>query len=170
MKRLITLIFVLAISITTFAQIQTQILGMTLGSTTKQSALNILKQKGYKIKENTSTNIDVEGVNFGGVKWRYTSFNFYKGKLLYVYFHINSLDIEISTIDAIYDRVNGNLMTKYKKYYDAEYSPDNGCAYIDNKVWLETDRFWSQNVYHFYLQYTYMPLDDQRRNDAKNEL
>jgi len=132
MKRIITIFLALFIGLSMSAQIQTKILGFTLGTTNKSTVLNQYKTKIKKASYAEDT-YDLQNVEFAGYKWDLVSFAFHKGKLYAVYFTMSSSHTPVSIIDLSWNSLKNSLYNKYSRYYSNR-STSNTIEYSDRKT------------------------------------
>ncbi|MCQ2145991.1 MAG: hypothetical protein MJZ16_00575 [Bacteroidales bacterium] len=117
MKRLITILFLVFISLNLSAQIQRTFLGCTIGEPI-QSVKDKLEKQGFKINNQSSIGqFHIRNAQFGGEYWWYVTFSISGEKLGYVEFKLHQEDGE-------FKRLNDKLMTKYKDYYRSNESTE----------------------------------------------
>jgi len=145
MKRLFSLLVVLAVSITTFAQIQTKIQGLILGKTTKNTAISIMKNKGYKLEYNDGTYICNKPISFGGVTWEGVEISFIENKVSSITFQITYTKEE--KLNSLYSNLSGKL-NKYSRYKGTSGTSNNGFDRSEN---------YSDGIISINLKQSYLP-------------
>lgn len=119
------------------AQVQRNILGLTLGVTTKESALKILKQKNLPVKLRTGGSnqyYNDVGVSFGGVYYDGFIIIFVKNKLATI---LLLKEITYDNMKDYYKLVTDNLRAKYEansKITINEGDGQGGFTVYDNKT------------------------------------
>ena len=118
------IVFLLCVN-TSYAQIQTKILGCRVGSSTANEVMSILNQQGYAIYycgqhsfvsasgiRSCGEDYQIRGsILFGGICWDYVRFTFVGGKLAKVSFSCIEKD-------GLYSKLLSNLKNKYSRYYE----------------------------------------------------
>ena len=126
MKKLLFIFVGILFSIISFsssAQINNKILNVTLGKSTHQNVLNMVKENGYKYIQIPST-ITCTDVEFAGYGWEKTIFYFHNNLLYKVEFEypyvITEKDIKEwqrpTSQPEIYQRLRQAVKTKYAQY------------------------------------------------------
>ena len=156
MKRF--LLFCLNIALfypSTFAQIQTKIQGLSLGKTTKNSAISIMKNKGYNLEYNDGTYICYKPISFGGVTWEGIEISFMENKVSSITFQITYAKEE--KLNSFYSNISGKL-NKYIKYKGASGTSSSGFdrseKYSDGVVSINLKQTFLPSS--LYLTYTYI--------------
>jgi hypothetical protein len=125
----------LSLTITTKAQIQTNILGCTLGVTSKSTVEQRFKQKGYNLHVSKEKNLmqgatfyDIsDGVFFGGILWDDARLRFISGKFASIKFHKY-------TSEETYNKLLSTLKRKYSRYMkETDYFQDRN---TEISVWF----------------------------------
>ena len=155
MRRLFLLLVVLIISITTFAQIQTKIQGLTLGKTTKSSAISIMKSRGYTLKYNSGTYICFKPISFGGITWEGVEISFVENIVSSITFQISYTEEE--KLNSFYSNISGKL-NKYSRYKKTSGISNSGFdrseKYSDGVVSINLKQTFLPSC--LYLTYTYI--------------
>ncbi|MCM1320291.1 MAG: hypothetical protein NC217_07930 [Muribaculaceae bacterium] len=133
MKKLLILFIVMFGVLSATAQIKSQILGCTLGVTTKATTINVLKQKGYDVKpferaalQNADFYIIKGGVSFANVIWDEVKIRFVNGKFASIAFN-TCLD------DSQFDTIKDSLISKYKRYKTTNSDPSRRQYYFSDR-------------------------------------
>lgn len=116
------------------AQIQTKILGFTLGTTSKTTVLNQYKTKITKLNLNAEETYRIQDVNFGGHIWDCAYFIFVNNKLCRVSFSISDYSIPRTTLDLKWDNLKTSLNKKYSQFYLKDSSTSEIKKYSDGKT------------------------------------
>ena len=143
MKKIVTFLLLLTISISSFAQIQRNILGLTLGKTTKASAMSILKRKGYKLEYNDGNYVCFKPTTFGGVTWEGFEVDFNGNKVSCIMFRLTYTKED--KLSSYYYNILGKL-AKYNNYKGSTYNED-----------FEKSQYYSDKTTEICLRQTYLP-------------
>lgn len=162
MRRLLSIIvFVLTVSISSFAQIQTSIYGLTLGKTTKKAAISIMQRKGYNMEYNRGPYVCYKPISFGGVTWSGVEISFMENKVSSITFQIIMGDV--SKLTSFYDNIRTKL-DKYSRYKTGSESGDfwHGRSedYSDGVVSIHLRQTYASS--DLYLTYTYIKEDSSQ--------
>lgn len=152
------------------AQIQRDILGCNLGTSSKNTVANTLKKKGLRYENASTTQLCAFNVEFGGINWKYVFFNFFDNKLYQIAFMCSSFDSSPEHLKISYDRVSGILQRKYKKYYSSMYSDATNTSYDDKTTGV--DLYYgtkSDGSTILSLDYKYYPLFDRLGQTQEDE-
>ncbi len=126
MKKILTITLLLITVLSINAQITRDILGLTLGKSSQQQVVKIMKDKGYYV-EYIDDGIAVatdNGFIFGGITWQGLSIGFYKN-ILYMICLVKSNDTSsrLSDVYSTFELLKAKLNNKYLSYknIDDEY-------------------------------------------------
>jgi hypothetical protein len=162
LKRLSITLLISFCTMLSSAQIQRNILGCNLGTSSKNAVVNTLKKKGVRYDNTSSTQLCAYNVQFGGISWSFVFFNFYGNKLYQVAFMCSSSESTSEHLSISHNRVSGILQRKYKKYYSAEFSDASNISYEDKTTGV--DLYYGTNsngLLILSLDYKYYPLFDK---------
>lgn len=152
------------------AQIQTKVLGFTLGSTTNTTIYNHFKKNNKKVIKLDDGSYQVPKVQFAGIVWDSAFFCFYKSKLCGIYF-ICSEDFNLkATLDVMWNDLSNRLNNKYGLYYSSSNSTPSRKEYCDDKIKLSLEYSYSQSRNVINLSYIHCPLWKQRVLSIDDEL
>ena len=169
-KRLSIILILLFCAMIASAQIQRNILGCNLGTSTKSAVANTLKQKGIRYENLSATQIGAYNVTFGGIDWKYVIFNFFNNKLFQVDFGCTSLESSSEHLNVSYNRVLGVLKKKYQKYYSPRYSTLTNTSFDDNTTGVDLNfETKSDGITILSLDYKYYPLFDKYTESQEAE-
>ena len=116
MKKVVLLFLFSLICCACFAQLQTNIKGLQLGTTNMNQAKNILTTQGFKLLAETKNLIAVDGFEFGDVRWDKTGIFFYEDKINTIFFAGDEEYIEQGELPYPYTKLKNALIAKYKDY------------------------------------------------------
>lgn len=133
MKRILLLILIAIGSISVNAQIQRQILGYTLGVTSRTVVVKGLKSKGFDLEviKDAANRGPVfysvkGGVSFGGFIWDDVRIGFVNGKFA-------SIMCTTYLTDAQSSKLQRALQSKYNKYSTSHTNPSSGVYDFNDK-------------------------------------
>lgn len=167
--RLLLMAVVSLISISVSSQIRINVLGLTLGASSKTEVTNYLRNNHISYSTNNKGELFAEYVKFGGHTWLVTYFTFYNGKLYCIDFRDNTDYTPKSTMDIVFNKIKDNLLDKYNNYA-LTFQP---CCieFSDNTMKLmldyRDDEFPGRSLS---LMYVYLPLLQKMVNNDKDEL
>lgn len=159
MKRLLLLIFILFVSITSFAQIQKKVFKCTLGTSTYQQVEKIL-ENNYKNPwfDGSRTILGFDNIEYGGYMWHKVTFTFYN-KVLY------TVKLEGSNFATRQDfsDLKADLERKYSQYKTSE-------GYDDGTVVIKTS-FIENPQYNYKsatISYEYKPFTEKKQKENES--
>lgn len=123
MKKFILIILIVFSALSVNAQIKRQILGYTLGVSSRSTVVQGLRNKGFDLETYEAFNqgpifYQVKGgVSFGGVVWDDVRIGFINGKFA-------SIMCETYLTEAQFSKINKALRLKYKRYSTNHTKPD----------------------------------------------
>ena len=126
MKKILIFIVIGFFALPISAQIQRQILGYTLGVSTKSTVLNGLQNKGFNVelvpnairKGAVFYNV-TGGVSFGGYIWDNVRIGFINGKFATIWFSTYLTEQQAS-------KIKRNLQSKYRRFSTSHTNPEAG--------------------------------------------
>jgi len=129
MKRVLFLLVVLFLSVSTYAQqsIQKEILGVKLGVSSKNVVVQKLKSSKYKPIIKKDGTIEIHNADYAKLKWEAT-FSFFKGKLYQVKFLRDGTEREIK---KQYAELGEKLLKRYHAFYTDEMFPQFSLTFND---------------------------------------
>ncbi len=143
-QSLIILVFIICATLTSSAQIQRQILGYTLGVSTKAAVVNGLKNKGFEveiIKDAANKGpifyLVKGGVSFAGCIWDDVRVGFVNGKFA-------SIMLTSYLKESQADKLEDAMLEKYTKYKTTNCNPSSRVwDFMDNRktnafLWVST--------------------------------
>ena len=136
MKKVLAIFLALIIGLSMSAQIQTKILGFTLGTTSKTSVLNHYKTRITRVNHNADETYRIQDVNFAGLIWDYAYFAFVNDKLYRVSFQSSSNNIPASLLDLDWENLKSSLNKKYSQFYLSNRSTSEIKEYSDGTTYL----------------------------------
>ena len=174
MKRVISLTLMLVAALTIYAQINTNIWGLTVGKSTKQQVKNVLRNKGYSVEvlyDGTIAIAPKSGVYFGGQLWERTYFAFYKNTLSQVAFQTDN-ESSFNNVYSVFYVLSNKLKEKYGRYY--KFSEEDKYFYFDdgnNTVSISIyNSDVSSSIIYVSLSYYNNILDSKRTQSETDEL
>lgn len=134
---IISIVLIQVVCLNVSAQIQRVFLGCSFGCT-KQAAIQKLKLQGYNILYTdegfTATHKVSHQVKFGGYKWDFVDFKFYKNALYNVVFCVSSYTEQTKTMSIInYKELKSKLSTKYSQYSKDDWG-EAGISWNDHRT------------------------------------
>lgn len=168
MKRTIFVGLLLLCVLAASAQIQRNLLGFTLGTTTKSVVYN--KYKTYKsFSKDEYGNYTVSDIVFAGEKWDYVSFEFTNNKLEAVQFVMAEPFSSKNEINTAREKFNSMLWEKYSEYINV-ISDSDSKVFCDNK----TDLIFIYRIIDYNacisIRYSDRELFDQSSQKEMDEL
>lgn len=163
MKKIISLTLMIITALAINAQINTRILGVTLGQSTKQQVRSAMKQKGYRCIEFADGGLGIQprnGLYFGGQLWEVVFFWFYNNKLSTIGFEFKGYNS-----DEYFELLKEKLYNKYSKYYTQEM--EETIFFEDNKSRIILD---VEDGYILRLDYSNKRLSALKEQSQENEL
>ena len=134
MKKIFTIVLLLATVFSVNAQITTDIWGLTVGHSTKQDVRKVFKKNNYYYIENKEFNafllVSESGFRFGSIYWQQAIFGFYNDILMSVNFVLKPRSLNSSEND--YSYLKEKLDKKYKSY--CIFEDDRTTTYEDGKT------------------------------------
>ncbi len=157
-KLLLTLVLTLSV-FTASAQIQRTFFGCTLGQTSLNDAISIMRNNNKPLRQKTYDRYEYSteySFQFGGVPWTSVTFIFYNNTLCQVFF----VETETSGIqESNYNYLYNKFQKKYAQYAMPEFVVKgtlqgvlNGAMYVDNKTSILYTRDYKS------LNLTYMDI------------
>ena len=143
MRRTIFICLLLVCVLAASAQIQRNILGCTLGATSKAQAINNLKTNNYLFGEPSESSINIYNVFFGGHKWEVASMKFYNDS----FYDIEFMDFKLDPLDTFYYDIGNALDHKYSNYRLMCDRDEDGSIY----------RIFSDNIVEIFYYYSCSP-------------
>lgn len=137
------------------AQIKNNILGFTLGVTTKSQFVNTLKRQSIRY-DTDGDNFMVYYQKFAGVQWDDVIFEFYDNKLKSVYFQQTSTNISEEAVVGSYNQIKRDLHLKYGQYYQGEANGRD--VYSDTTLNIIHNIQFDRGLRYNTLLYVYLPL------------
>lgn len=116
MKKFLIFTILLVCILSANAQIQTELLGLRLGKTTKEQAINILKSKKCNYEWVNQSDLWADYLWFAGYQWATVGFRFYENKLKMIVFQTNDYDYKKEAIIQQYGYLSQKLLNKYSSY------------------------------------------------------
>jgi len=170
MKRIISFILLMHLSICCFSQISRTFWGVTLGKSTKQQVRAMLISKKYKVHSEIDGSLVVypNNVSFGGAFWTYVGFGFVNGRLQGVLFQNNSEQAPID-VDETYEKLLSSLNNKYGSCIK-DFPSENACIFSDLKTSTSLSRSERQGVNIISLFYTDVELTLKDAQSDEDEL
>lgn len=167
---LLTFLFSLFYAPISFGQIQRKILGLELGVTTKQDAINILTQKGFKINQEYEYFIINGPISFGGNEWDGIMVNFQGEKLLSIFFMDGAKNKfnEQSILVNSWETLKLKLKRKYSEYFYKEDVEKNLQFFSDENT--EIMLSYSTTPLLLALCYVDKTLQESKSNEEDEEL
>lgn len=147
MKRLFIFLLCLVWICTIYAQIQTEIMGCTLGQSSKSFVEQSIKSQGRVLEKCNefgvypyATFYDIkDDINFEGIIWDYARIRFIDGKFASILFHKDRPSKET------YEKLKNTLINKYRKYQVDKYKKyqvrDNNPLFEDQATVLDIGGF-----------------------------
>lgn len=134
-KYIVTLLLLIFAVVCADAQINRNIMGVTIGKSTRQQVKTIITKKKYTIVENYDDIIIVKsysGILFGGAKWGIIRFEFYKGKLYNLSFINKKDELCLSCLITKLDK----KYSQFKTTKDVEGYWGDVCYYKDSRTMI----------------------------------
>ncbi len=132
MKKIILILIMMAVCLTGYSQLNNKIWGLTLGSSTRQQAKNVLQAKGYpfdEFDEGATLGVFLDGgISFGGVTWDFVFLQFYNNTLYSIGFN------KEDDGDYWFDVLKEKLDRKYDYYRNTE--EIDKVSYRDDDTWI----------------------------------
>lgn len=159
MKKVLLLLLLTILSLTSFGQIKRNVDGITLGKTSKQEVVNYFKNRGIPY---TFGNIGAynsvsskEGRAFGGVSWQFNDYVLHNNIVFQVLYTKMSGDyITKEEIDLEFKSLFLSLQRKYGSYFKKSKSDNDTKTFSDSSIEIALRRGYYQNHYMFSIEYT----------------
>ena len=132
MKKVLAISLALIIGLSLSAQIQNNLLGFTLGVSTKYEVYNKYKDE-VKFTVDEIGTISVGDIVFAGYKWDYTSFSFYDNKLESIHFFNTEPFTPEQIMQLMWERLRTSLLNKYSDYLQTDSTADF-TYFLDGKI------------------------------------
>ena len=167
MKKVIAISLAFIIGLSMSAQIKNQLLGFTLGSTTKAEVYEKYKNEKHFLEKSDSYSVG-RTIEFAGQKWNITTFSFYHDVLMSVQFSLIDLATPIPLMDSIWDSLKLTLLDKYGDYN--YYSTSEYLFFQDDKTHLALSYLYSGDNKALSIIYSDSALKEQKRQAEEDEL
>lgn len=153
-KIILVCLLSLICSIDMAGQIQRKFFGLNLGVATRQEVINVFKAKQKEIWLPGDDHFSVRDISFGGNRWPVIYFYFYNNKLYLIYFSDTDRFSNVNKLNAIWERLDVSLSSKYKDYYDDKQSTLYKKVFNDNRTRLNFDYKYVDGIKGITLMYT----------------
>jgi hypothetical protein len=172
MKKVILSLLVCLTYFCAFSQINKTIWGVTIGKSTKNQVLTILKNQGFKnigeLEDDGFYITDYSGegkIRFGGIPWESMHFCFFNGKLYRIDFYRTFNYRDGYSNSFVKNTVISALSKKYSDYYfdSTEENNRKEVWYYDNVIAIN---FSEDNNYHDF-SLVYYDFDAFKQKQAK---
>ncbi len=157
-------------SIDIVGQIQRKFFGLNLGVATRQEVINVFKAKQKKIWLPGDDHFSVRDISFGGNRWPVVYFYFYNNQLYLIYFSDTDRFSDVNTLNAVWERLDVSLSSKYKDYYDDKQSTLYKKVFNDNRTRLNFDYKYVDGIKGITLKYTDIRLLYEMFMNEEDEL
>lgn len=170
MKKVLAIFLALIIGLSMSAQIQTKILGFTLGTTSKATVLNQYKTKITKAGYSAGETYRIQDVSFAGQIWELAYFVFVNNKLYRVSFQSTDDNIPTSILDLNWENLKKSLNKKYSQFYQNNSSTSEVKEYSDGITYLSLRYEYYMDCMVLSLSYTNEYLLHQKVKAAEDDL
>lgn len=158
MKRIISIVLLLVCVLAASAQIQRNILGFTLGETTKTQVYDYLKENQYNITDNPIKDgcmINTK-VEFLGYTWAKVFISFFDDKFYSVSFYDDDEYALPAMLKERFTKLSRTLNLKYFYYFQDD--QEDSKYYSDDKVYLVLHRDIDSLTGKRYILLSFMDL------------
>ena len=153
------------------AQIQTKILGFTLGTTTTTTFFNQCETDITRVNYNTTEEIySIQDVSFAGYIWNYAYFTFVNDKLCTVSFQSTDDSIPTSILELNWENLKTSINKKYSQFYLKNSSTSEMNVYSDGITFLFLKYEYLMDCMVLHLSYTNKDLVHQKVKAAEDDL
>ncbi len=174
MSKRLLLVFMLVISMmTTNAQINRTIMGLTLGENTFTEVKSIMSKKGLtfdkKLQEGRYMAVANKAFDYAGQSWNIVTVDIFQGKLMSVYL---SYGLHPDSDGIKYKSIKGKLDEKYYPYIvpSGDMGTHDAQTYCDGLTITRIYTLDSEAGLHVYLMYSDFELAQKKRNSEKDDL